>query len=52
VIGKLLVGFAAKAAQKDAPAFAARIKAVVTVALRLEVLAAEIDMAVSRKPAQ
>lgn len=26
-IGKLLVGFASKAAQKDAPAFAARIKA-------------------------
>ena len=28
-IGKLLVGFAAKAAQKDAPAFAARIKAAI-----------------------
>jgi hypothetical protein len=28
-IGKLLVGFAAKAAQKDAPAFAGRIKAAI-----------------------
>jgi hypothetical protein len=28
-LGKLLVGFAARAAQKDAPAFAARIKAAV-----------------------